>query len=69
MAFDGGLFDGAVHALNLTVRPGMRELCQAMVDPGFIANAIEDMPTGHFVHFAVGERDAVIGEDGVDFVG
>ena len=69
VAFDGGLFDGAVHALDLTVRPGVRDLCQAMVDPVFIAYTIKDVPTGRFVHFTVGELDAVIGEDGVDIVG
>lgn len=69
IAFDSGLFDGAVHALDLTVRPGVRDLCQAMVDPVFMANTIKDVPTSRFVYFTVGELDAVIGENRVDFVG
>ena len=69
VAFDGGLFDGAVHALDLTVGPRVRDLCQTMLDPVFIANTVKDVPTGRFVHFTVGELNAVIGEDGVDLVG
>src|SRR4029077_20233691 len=32
VAFDGGVLDGAVHPLDLTVGPGMLGLCQAVID-------------------------------------
>src|ERR1700723_3696542 len=32
VAFDGGVLDGAVHPLDLTVGPGMLGLCQAVIE-------------------------------------
>lgn len=32
MAFDGGVLNGAVHPLDLTVGPGMIGFCEPMLD-------------------------------------
>ena len=67
MASDGGVFDGSVHALDLTVGPGMIGLGQAMLDPVFCADAIEQMtgePCCRPVAMArwMTELDAIVGQ-------
>jgi hypothetical protein len=32
VALDGGFLDGPVHAFDLTIGPGMIDLCSAMLD-------------------------------------
>lgn len=44
VALDRGVLDGAVHPLDLTVRPGTAWLGQAMLDPGLLAGRVERMP-------------------------
>ena len=63
---DGGLFDCPVHALDLSVGPGMVHLCQPVFDLMVCANTIEDVFEGKPILLAIGELDAVIGQDGVD---
>lgn len=60
IAFDSRLFDRPVHALNLTVGPGVRDLGQTVFDIVFMADTVKDMPSGSFVFLAVGELDAVV---------
>jgi hypothetical protein len=69
MASDGGFLDGAIHPLNLPVRPGVVDLSQAMLDGVLAANAIKEMPESLLVLFAVGKLNAVVREHGMDGVG
>ncbi len=80
---DGGVFDGAVHALDLAVRPRMLWLGQSVIDVLEGAGIFEGVGAEEFLacdHFAdlggapgfalgVGEVGAVIGEHGMDLVG
>ena len=45
IAFDGGFFGGAVHALNLAVGPGMIDLGEAMFDAILAASHVKHV--GH----------------------
>ena len=67
-------FHGAVHALNLTVGPGMVRFGEPVLDAVFLAAHIEHMggvPRGWAIGISwrEGELNAVIGKNGVDFVG
>ena len=74
IALDGGFLDGAVHALDLTVRPRMFDFGQPVLDPVLATAHVE-----HVRHVSgrgtvgvtrrEGELDAIVGENGVDFVG
>jgi hypothetical protein len=44
VALDRGVLDGAVHPLDLAVRPRTARLGQAMLDLGLIAGPVERMP-------------------------
>ena len=64
----GGFLDGAVHALDLTIGPGMTDLGQPVLDAESVTQTIKrDCPVS-FRAFALGELNAVVREDGVDFV-
>ena len=75
VALDGGFLDGAVHAFDLAVRPGMLRLCKAVLDAVFLAAHVEHVrhSSAPSVHRTIsrreGELDAVVGEHGVDLVG
>lgn len=69
VAFNGGFLDGSVHPLDLAVGPGMFHLGQPVLDVIFVADPVEDMVKGVFVPLLVGELDAVVGENRVNFVG
>ena len=69
IAFDGCFLEGAVHAFDLTIGPGVIWLGQAMFRTIFQADTVEDMQESMPVCFAVGELDAVVCEDGMDFIG
>ncbi len=66
IALNGGLLDRAVHALDLTVGPGMLDFGEPVFDVVLIADPVEDMVEGVLVVRHVGELDAIIGEHGVD---
>ena len=82
-AFDGRLFDGAVHTLDLAIGPRMPGLGEAVVDTVLGASEFEGVsaedltPLEHGVDLGrspaiaarIGEVRAVVGQDGVDFVG
>src|SRR6266481_6530262 len=82
-AFDRRLLDGAVHALDLTVGPRVSGLGEAVVDVVLGAGEFEGMSAEHLatldhsldlgwppaIAAGIGEVRAVIGQDGVDFVG
>ena len=73
VAFDGGLLQRPIHALDLPVRPRMIRLGQAMLDAVFAATHVE-----HVRHASrrrtvavlgeIGELNAVVGQNGVDFI-
>ena len=68
IAFDGGVFNGAVHAFNLSVGPRMFDLGEMVFDFVFLADPIKEVHKGLFIAFPVGELDAVIGQNMRDFV-
>jgi hypothetical protein len=45
-AFDGGFLDRAIHSLNLAAHSRMPQLREAVFDPFFAANAVEDVRKG-----------------------
>ena len=69
IAFDCGFFNGAVHPLYLTIRPGVGNFCEPVLNIVFSADPVKDMFKGCGVLFAIGELDSVIGENDVDFIG
>jgi hypothetical protein len=64
-----GLFEGAIHPLNLAVRPRMLHLGQPVLNALLTADTLEDMPEGVLVAASVGKLDAVVGQHGVDLLG
>ena len=74
IALDSRFFDRPVHAFDLTVRPRMFDLGQAVLDAVLAAAHIEHMghvPGGWAVGVTRRERElnAVVGEYRVNFVG
>ena len=69
IALYGGFFESTIHALDLPIRPGMVHFCKAVLDLMFMAHSIKDMHPGILIHLSVRKLNAVIREDGVDFVG
>ena len=68
--FDGRLFDRPVHPFDLTVRPRMVRLGEAMLDAVLPADLVEPMNSvarrpAVTIAGKVGELDAVIRKDGV----
>jgi hypothetical protein len=66
---DRGFFEGAVHALDLAIGPGVIGFGQAMGDGVFIADPCKDVFEGMLIPFPVRELDAVIGQHDMDFIG
>ena len=71
---DGGVLDGAVHALGLPVRPRVIRLCELVDDCVFVADTAKDVHPQKGVDglvTALGQvckSHAVVGVDGVDGV-
>lgn len=68
-ALDGSFLYGAVHAVDLPVRPEVGYFGEVMLRTIVATDAIKDMDGSVGFSFAIGERKAVIGENGMDFVG
>ena len=66
--FHGGVFERAVHAFHLAIRPGMVGFGQPMVDAILMTDAIKNMLKCVLIALAIGELDAMIGQYGVDLV-
>ena len=80
---DGGLLERPVHALDLTVSPGVVWPGEPMLDAGACAGQLEGVGTEDLAGLersndlrnrgatraGIGEVRAVVGEDGVDAVG
>ncbi len=69
VTLDRCLLDRPVHTLDLAVRPGMVHLSLVLVDAMLTANAAEDVCEGRSVLLSIGELDAVIRQNSMDFVG
>ena len=74
VAFDGGVFDGPVHPLDLTIGPRMVWLGQPVFDPMFGADAIEQMACklccwSVAIAWRVTELDTIVGQDDVQSIG
>ena len=70
---DGGLLHGAVHALGLSVGPRVIRLGELVLDAMLLADTVENVPTKPIgqavsIPWLLGERHAVVREDGVDGV-
>lgn len=71
-AFDGCIFDRAVHPLDLPIGPWMVRLGEAVLDVVCLADHVEAhlaRPGGVAIARLLGELDAIIGQDRVDTVG
>jgi hypothetical protein len=74
VALDGGFLDRPVHSFDLAVRPEMFDLGEAVLDPVFVTDPIEDVMESGFVVGVISELDApgsspglaVVGQHGVD---
>ena len=67
--FDCRILDGAVHPLNLTVGPWMVRFCQSVFNLIRRTDHVErHRPRIGFVSGLFRELDAIVSEDGVDFV-
>ena len=56
---NGSFFDGAVHAFDLTVCPGVVGLSRTMLDAKFMASFGKNMLT--FFAFVMGELETIVG--------
>jgi hypothetical protein len=73
VALNGGFFDGAVHALHLSVGPGMIGFREPVIDAMQATDSVERMTTkasrrSLAILRQVGELDAVIRQHGVEAV-
>ena len=74
VVLDRGFLDGAVHAFDLAVGPGMLHLGEAMVDAVFLATPVEhvrDVARRRSIGVArrEGELNAVVRQHDMDLVG
>ena len=72
VAFYGGILDRTVHSLDLAIRPWMVGFGQSMFNPVRLADHVEAHLSGIdgiAVSGLLCELDAVIRQNGVDFVG
>jgi hypothetical protein len=74
MAFDGGVLNGAVHPLDLTVGPGMIGFCEPMLDAVCEPDTIEQVDAlpgdrGRGGFWAGRRTGCRCGQHGVDLVG
>ena len=61
IAVNGGILEGSVHALDLTIGPGMVGFCEAMFDVVRLTNTVKERYKGIFMVVGVGELNAVVG--------
>ena len=74
IASDGCVLDGAVHSLDLSVRPGMIDFGESVLDAIFAASHREHVgnETSSRAFGVAGwetELDAIVGQDRMDLVG
>ena len=65
----GGVVARAAHAFDLAIRPGVVGCGQPMGDPTLLTDTIAHVKECGLITLAVGELDAMIGQDSVDLIG
>ena len=60
-AFDGRFFDRPIHPFHLTIRPGMLDLGEPVVDLMLAADTVKDVLECVDMPVVIGELDAIIG--------
>lgn len=68
VALQSGFLDGPVHALNLTVGPGMRGLGKAMLNTMLLANVVKNMAIGPRLMGHVTKLDTIVSQHLMDFI-
>src|SRR5579871_275159 len=73
-AVNGGLFDGAIHAFDLSVGPRVIGFGQAMIDSMPKANPVKRVPTetsgwSRAILGQISKLDSVVGQHGMDPIG
>ena len=71
-AFDGRVFDRAVHPFDLAIRPRVVWLREAVLDTVGLADHVEAHGPGIdgvAIPRLLGELNAVVGENGMDLIG
>jgi len=66
---DGRIFERAVHALELTIRPRMFRFGQAVVNAVLETNPVKQQLEGILVARTIGKLDPVVRQKGVNFIG
>ena len=69
ITIDGRIFDSAVHALNLTIRPRMFGFGQAVVNVMLETNPVKQELEGILVARTIGKLNPVVRQNGVNFIG
>jgi hypothetical protein len=69
VALHRGFFKCEFHALYLFISPLMADFCEAVLDMMFQVNPIKDRYEGMVVHFTMGKRNAVIGQNDTNCLG
>jgi hypothetical protein len=67
--FHGGVFERAVHAFHLAIRPEMVGFGQPMGNAMLTTDTIKDTVRSVSVALPIGELDTIIDQHGVDLVG
>src|SRR5687768_8328795 len=69
VAVNSCFFDSAIHPFNLPVRPGMLGFGQAMVNTMLFADTVKQQLKSIFISGTIGELNAIIGQNRMNFVG
>src|SRR5690349_17677575 len=69
ITINGRFLEGAVHALDLAICPRVIRFRQAMVNTPFGTDTVKQQGKGIAVSGPVGELNAVVSQNGVNFVG
>src|SRR3954471_7726333 len=69
VTIDRCLLERAVHPLHLTIRPGVIGFGQPMFDAMFGTDAVKQQGKSVAIRWAISKLDAVVGQNGVDFIG
>jgi hypothetical protein len=67
--FDGGFFEGAVHALDWAIRPGLIGFGEAVLKAGLLTHTRQDLLEGIVIPLASGALPAVVRQDRRDCIG
>ncbi len=74
VAFNGGVFNGSIHPLDLTICPGMPDFCESVFNSVFPTTHVEHMSHigcswSIFVTRRECKLNAIVCENNVDLVG